>query len=81
MFKAPSFYVCYYLYLCHLCVIASGVLPSGDAPLLSLCYGMHGNMAVLFHLVILYAQLEHVPSQDINLHHTHPLCSIEVSMS
>ena len=44
-------------------------------------YGMHGNMAVLFHLVILYAQLEHVPSQDSNLHHTHPICSIEVSMS
>ena len=44
-------------------------------------YGMHGIMAVLFHLVILYAQLEHVPSQDSNLHHIHPLCSIEVSMS
>ena len=44
-------------------------------------YGMHGIMAVLFHLVILYAQLEHVSSQDNDLHHTHPLCSIEVSMS
>jgi hypothetical protein len=48
---------------------------------LSLCYGMHGSMAVLSHLVILYAQLEHVPSQDSNLHHTHPICSIEVSLS
>ena len=36
-------------------------------------YGMHGIMVVLFHLVILYAQLEHVPSQGSNLHHIHPL--------
>ena len=44
-------------------------------------YGMHGIMVVLFHLVILYAQLEHLPSQDSNIHLTHNFCILEVSMS
>jgi hypothetical protein len=44
-------------------------------------YGMHGIMAVLFHLVILHDHLEHVPSQDSNLHHTTTFSSLEVSMS
>jgi hypothetical protein len=54
MSKAPYFYVCYSLYLCHLCVIASGVLPSGDTPLLSLWLWdawYHGRAIPLGHLV------------------------------
>jgi hypothetical protein len=79
--KAPWFYVCWSLFYCHLCMVASGVLPSGDTPLLSLCFGMHGIMAMLFHLVSLYAHLS-MPLIGIITYTTPtPFCSIEVLIS